>query len=289
METKIIIKSAYKYYDELLQVWNLFLFIEFCSISFCVQRINKNINKYIVYDKDNKYKMMNYELDIVYIFEKTSIVSDSIHKLKKTFGKKLKKISINKNMVETLYCLSCDSCNFFIYLLECAYIDNPQNIINNGIYAEFKKTFWSEDDIEILSNSLEYMKKNIIYCSNDFEDKVTQFIDSKYNYEIFISDKELQRYLTYSCDIKDCDITCLKNDKNIFFCQDCFINKRNTMNLSKEYNLCGIHHNKLYIEEHIKLEHSDTNTCRFVNWNEEFEKIKELNRIEKFIKSASEK
>jgi hypothetical protein len=115
MEPKITIKSAYKYYDENIEVWNLFLYIEFCSMSFCVQRIRKNIDKFIYYNKADFDDMMYCSVDLIYIFEKTNIVADSIYKLKQKFGKKLKKISINKTMAETLKCFSCYSCNFFIY------------------------------------------------------------------------------------------------------------------------------------------------------------------------------
>ena len=116
IEPQITIKSAYKYWHDKLEVWNLFLFIEFCSVSFCVQRTRKNIDKFINDNKDCDFKIIK-SLDIVYIFDNITIVSDSIFQLKKKFGKKLKKMSITKTMEKTLTCLSCYSCNFFIYLL----------------------------------------------------------------------------------------------------------------------------------------------------------------------------
>lgn len=129
-------------------------------------------------------------LDIVYIFDNTNIVSDSIFQLKKKFGKKLKKMSITKTMQYTLTCLSCYSCNFFIYLLECAYIDNPNNITTNGIYAQYQKTFWHENDIETLTNSLEYHKKYIIKNPNDLTEKILNIITKCFtlkNLYLFIS------------------------------------------------------------------------------------------------------
>lgn len=273
---QITIKSAYKYLDEKIEVLNLFLFIEFCSVSFCVQRTRKNIDKFINNNKDCDFKIMSY-LDVVYFFDNPNIVSDSIFQLKKKFGKKLKKISITKTMEKTLTCLSCYSCNFFIYLLECAYIDNPNNIITNGIYAEYQKTFWHENDIETLQNSLEYLEKYVIKNPNDLTEKISKFIDSKYNLKIFNSNKDEDKY-NCLCDIDGCNFKCTFDDYNLFYCYECFLDENNNY-----YNLCNKHHTDDFIKQHIETEHKDTNNCRFIYWNEEFDNHKETLRIKKFI------
>lgn len=295
MKPQIIIKSAYKYYDEIMKVWNLFIFVEFCSVSFCVQRIRKDIDRFIDYGKKKIYDsesikshMFIYEIDKIYIFENINILSKSMYELKKKFNGKLKKIKLsslkNKTIINTLQCLSCYSCNFFIYLLRCAYIDNPQNIIINGIYADYKKVFWNSDDIESLSNALNYWKKYIIYNQADLADKISQFINLKYNNKIFYSNDEFTDYNTNCCDINGCDFTCLKNDVNLFFCQECFSYKQNSQDLNFQYNLCVYHCTEPEIKKHIFSEHKDTNICKFVNWNDELEKIEEETRIKKFNK-----
>lgn len=282
MTSKINIKSAYKYYDNSMELWNLFLFVEFCSISFCIQRVRKNINNFINSYENIEFKTMSY-LDSIYIFENNNLVPKAIFNLKKKFGKNLKKISITKTMIKTLSCFSCYSCNFFINLLECVYVEDPNNIIKNGIYAKYEKQFWKDDDIETLENSLLYQFKRIIYTSDDLINKVCEFVDSKYNYKIFISDKyhEELNYNFYWCDFENCNFQSKKDSSDLFFCKECFLYN------NKSYNLCHSHLNNENICQHLHTEHDDINICNFMNWNNEFEIIEESYRIKKVIKDAN--
>ena len=56
------------------------------------------------------------------------------------------------------------------------------------------------------------------------------------------------------------------------------------------YNLCSCHLNEENIKQHIEIvhTHSDTNNCKFVNWNDELFDSKELVRIEQLLKFTSE-
>ena len=281
------IKTAYKYYDESLEVWNLFLFVELFSLSFCIQRIRKNIDRFVNFNDDDGLNNEMYSpTNIVYIFENNNLVAESIKNLKMYFGKKLKKISINKTMANTSKCISCYSCNFFIYLLGCAYVENPENIITNGIYAKYSKIFRDDNDIETLENSLEYQKKNILYGTKDLTNKISEYINSKYNNKIFYSDENLQDCSNYCCDIEGCKFTSVFDNPDLFFCQDCLLYKT-SYGTNEIYNLCKEHINDKCINEHIFSMHSDINNCKFVNWNDELKSSEESIRIKKFIKCAN--
>ncbi len=190
MEYKI--KSAYKYYDEKMKIWNLFIFVEFCSVYFCIHRFRNDI-KYLTgemkYDDDiDEIQFLKNTIfnnhDVIYIYESNSFINQSILELKKKLIG-IKKQNITKTLYKSIECFSCYSCNFPIYMLSCAYIENSENIIKNGIYADYQKVFWHENDIEILKNTMEYNKKNIITDAESLISKINNLINSSYNKEIF--------------------------------------------------------------------------------------------------------
>jgi hypothetical protein len=90
IKQEIKIKTAYKYYDESLEVWNLFLFVELFSLSFCIQRIRKNIDRFVNFNDDDGLNNEMYSpTNIIYIFENNNNIN------KNSFVKKFNNNTIN--------------------------------------------------------------------------------------------------------------------------------------------------------------------------------------------------
>lgn len=246
--TDITVKHAYTYFDDNNTLYNLFVFIELCSVGFCVHRARKDFNDLI----DTENTTFEVPGDIVYIYKNQNIMSKSIKILQKKFPT-MEKITIDattlENIKTSLSCMSCYSCNNFIYMLTCAYTSNPTNVLENGIYAKYSKKN-SNDDVEYLEKCLENEKELIIKKPIDLFDKIFRLIANNYDSCIFYKISKLV-YVHLHCNYKKhCDDFCyVIGGHQLFFCLNCLINTEKSY-----YTLCDFH----YTEENIKL-HS--NTC----------------------------
>lgn len=285
----MIIKTAYKYYDEDMKLWNLFIFVEFCSIYFCIHRVRKNL-KYLTdetyynidYIESSRNQIFTY--DVVYIYESNDFINESIYELKKNFGKKIRKQNITKTLYKTIRCFACISCNFHLYILSCAYNENSENIIKNGIYADYKKIY-SEDDVQILKDLMEDCEKVIIRDSKSLASKINQLIESKYDFSIFLSQCELEHSRYYcQCDIEDCKVNYFNrcNNENFYICYDCYsgdCGKYETI----YSNLCYLHYNQENIQKHKDIHKNGKINNNYVIWTDEILEHYDRMRIEKMM------
>ncbi len=307
------IKTAYKYFDELTQLWNLFTFIEYCTITFCIQSVRKDytvLTEPKIFDKDvdtNNRILSTYYMfdcckkgfDIVYIFEKNDDVNKSIYELKQNFGKKLLKQHITKTLYKSTECFTCMCCNWFVYMLNETYKINKQNIIDNGIYAKQVIEFGDNKILEKLEDAIDINKK-IITNSNKFVDIVNEYINKKYNDVVFY-DKSDKCEMTICghipnlvyCDIDDCEFNKkLFDGQNMYYCYDCYTNeyiRDNKYNIDDDeeeeekekeqtcYNLCPNH----FTEEHI-CNHKN-GTHKFGLWSNELEEFDNYYRLKKYF------
>jgi len=248
---EIRIKTVYIYYDKIYSIYNMFIFIEYCTIGFCIHRIAKNPK--IFYTKN----MMMTPQDGVftYIFEDITHMSLSIYKLKKTL-KNYKKISFTNNFTKYLDCFSCLSCNYFVYILSIAYDKEYENLIKYGLKYDYSVYALDCDKYKTnLQDCLLTYKTSIIKNINDLTTKISNFIKSKYNINLYYSEPEY--YCDYICNKTGlkCNENNLCND-NIFHCKKCY-------NIT-DYNLCKQHNT---IENRLKhyssINHQNIN--EFIN------------------------
>ncbi len=152
--------SVYKYFDDQTKYYNYFIFLEHCSIHYCIHKFDYTSNWL---SSNNDLELMSQDENVyVYLYENKNIMRSSIYQLKHTFNP-IKKCSITKSLPDFLKCFSCYSCNFIVHMLELAYNENPQNIIDNGIYANYTKIFFNdENEKETLSECIQYEADMII-------------------------------------------------------------------------------------------------------------------------------
>lgn len=117
------VKSVYIYYDETYNAYNMFIFLTYCSVGFCVHRVADEVSKFYwlqqtMYITDGAF---------VYIYEKPEYMAASICSLKKHLA--LKKKNIYKTLPKCIRCFNCFSCNYFV-----AYDAHPENVHTQGIY-----------------------------------------------------------------------------------------------------------------------------------------------------------
>jgi len=185
MNTNIKIKTAYMHYDMKHNIYNMFIFIEFCSIGFCLQRISNDKNTF--YTEGPLYLNNG---NVLYIYEKIEDMNNSIYLLKKELH--VKKIKITQKYSKYIKCFSCYSCNYFVYVLELAYLNEKENLQKYGIYYDFNIKVSKNDEYdENLQKCLAYNDKTIIKTSTDFINKVKSYVQSDYNDELIISNIEI--------------------------------------------------------------------------------------------------
>lgn len=239
------IKTAYSYYDEKNNIYNMFIFIEFCSIGFCIQRVSDNTEIFYI----ENMLMSTYYGAISYIYEDIALIPLSIQKLKQQF-ESIKEIPISNDYKKYISCFSCFSCNYFEYILSLIYNDMSEcdNLIKYGIYYDCKVLAIKRDtELTELQDCLKYREKYIIKNNNDLSEKIQLLISSGYNYDVFSSDPKY--YCDYVC--KTTGNVCREDDlynKNIFHCIDCY----DENNCDDDYSLCKKHNTIENILEHCK-------------------------------------
>jgi len=279
------IKSAYKYFDETTGVWNLFLFIEYCTIYFCLHRCRKHLERFTTnnfigkYDRYDSDKIEINRFDNIYAFETKNDVNKSIYNLKQNFNGKLKKQTITKTLNnKTKAFLQL----FYIKCLGLAFIKNPQNIIQNGLKSDENIIVYEQ--VRSLKEELycEYNKYICVIINRTlFIDAVNRFINDKYD-NIYSSCWDDGNYC---CDIEGCDFES-DIDGEIYFCYNCYMSN-NVYNLTQNenivYNLCLKHLTEENINKHALESHwfCCNKECKFLKWNEEFDNQKLKTRIDR--------
>lgn len=255
MNCDLKIKTAYMHYDTKYNMYNMFIFIEFCSIGFCLQRISDN--KKTFYTED----LTMYDGNITFIYENINDMNMSIYLLKKEL--QVKKIRITQGYSRYIQCFSCFSCNYFVYVLRLAYLNEMENLCKYGIYYDFEiKVFKSDNDNTKLQECLAYHDKRIIKNPDDLWNKIKLYILSGYDDELFVSTIESSNYTCdYVCN--ETNVECGKlfskyYDNNFFHCIECF----NDSGYCK-YSLCKDHLTDKNIKSHCDDEHNGT----LVNFN----------------------
>ena len=251
MENKLKIKSAFTYYDERFSLYNLFIFLEFCGIGFCIQRLAQDPKMFSV-----EYMLMQPSYgNFTYIFTNKDDIPMSIHKLKKLFptGKKRK---ITNKYWKYIDCLACVSCNYFVFLLNLAYEKEPAKLKTHGIYLDFEViAIKGDSEPSKLQESLKYWEKHIIKSPDDFINKINLFVTSNYNFELFEIDTHNTIVCDYVCEQTgfECNCELDRYDKNIFHCMGCIT--QNSINEYFSYSLCREHFTNENIKDHITCEH----------------------------------
>ncbi len=172
------IKSCYIYYDNRVKVYNMFIFLHHYGMAYCIHRITNDINTFFMEDM----LMSEDEGTYVYIYDNinsmtTCFVDIIISKLPGT-----KQIPIVPQIETYIRCFDCYSCNFLIYMLVQAYIEDPYNILNNGVNAKYQKfIFKTDEEPSKLEDTLEDNKEMIVKSNSELFDKITRFITSGYN------------------------------------------------------------------------------------------------------------
>lgn len=298
------IKTAYKYFDEVNKLWNLFTFIEYCSITFCIQSIRKDYTIltepktfHKIFDENEiilaKYYMFDCcekGFDIVYTFESNNDVNKSIYELKQFFGIKLKKQNITKTLYKSSKCFNCMCCNWFIYMLAETYKINKQNIIDNGIYAKQVIEFGKGKNkcLEKLEDAIDKKDPFIVKKDNTLINVINKFINSKYNRNVFydVNHREYSDHIPnyVYCDIKGCECyrpTIIEGQK-MYYCYDCYKSeyiRDNKYNYDTDsdpcYNLCPNH----FTQENIS-NHKDGNH-KFGLWSNELKDFDDYYRLKR--------
>lgn len=171
MNTQIHIKSVYLHYDETFKVYNMFIFVTYCTVGFCIHRIADDVNKFY-------YRHQPMYHSFTYIYEKVEDMSSSIYRLKQTLCVKKKKI--HKELPNYIECFTCFSCNYFVYILSLAFDECPDNIVKYGIYYDYE-TYATKHDTYLTKLSDCLIQSMIITNETDLSDKVVMFIQSGYN------------------------------------------------------------------------------------------------------------
>lgn len=307
------IKTAYKYFDETTQLWNLFIFIKYCSITFCIQSVRKDYTiltepkifsdhfdtNEIILAEYYMFNCCKKGFDIVYTFESNNDVNKSIYELKQFFGKKLKKQNITKTLYKSTKCFNCMCCNWFVYMLAETYKKNKQNIIDNGIYAKQVIEFGKDKILKNLEDAIDIDNNNnkIITNDNKLIDIINKFINSKYNTKIFFDLNDLEYdHIPNNvfCDIEDCEYNTKLKDyeyyikivekiverQNMYYCYDCYKNeyiRDNYYEVEDEpcYNLCPNHFTKENICNHKDGKH------KFALWSNELKDFDDYYRLKR--------
>lgn len=242
------IKTAYMHHDTMYNVYNMFIFIEFCSIGFCLQRISDN--KKTFYTEN----LTMYDGNILFIYENINDMNMSIYLLKKEL--QVKKMTVTQGYARYIRCFSCLSCNYFVYVLRLAYLNEMENLHKYGIYYDFETKVCKFDDYNTkLQECLAYHDKKIIKKPDDLGNKIKLYILSGYDDELFESVIESSKYTCdYVCD--ETNVECGKlfdkyYDNDFFHCIDCFNN-----NHYCKYSLCKEHLTDKNIKIHCDNEHN---------------------------------
>ena len=296
------IKTAYKYFDETTKLWNLFTFIEYCTITFCIQSVRKDYTvltepkTFHKFFDENEIILAEYYMfdcckkgfDIVYTFESNNDVNKSIYELKQFFGKKLKKQNITKTLYKSSKCFNCMCCNWFIYMLAETYKINKQNIIDNGIYAKQVIEFGKNKILEKLEDAIDE-EQFIVKKDNKLIDIINKFINSKYNRNVFydVNHQEYDNHIPNNvfCDIKDCEYnTKIVKEQDMYYCYDCYKNEymrdnyfhiENYEDKQTCYNLCPTHFTEENINNHKDGKH------KFDLWSNELKDFDDYYRLKR--------
>ena len=297
------IKTAYKYFDETTKLWNLFTFIEYCTITFCIQSVRKDYTIltepktfHKIFD-ENEIILAQYYMfdcckkgfDIVYTFESNNDVNKSIYDLKQHFKDKLIKQNITKTLYKSSKCFNCMCCNWFIYMLAESYKINSQNIIDNGIYAKQVIEFGKGKN-KVLEKLEDYIDEEqfIVKKDNKLVDIINKFINSKYNRNVFydINHREYSDHIPNNvyCDVKGCEYnppTILEGQK-MYYCYDCYKSefiRENKYNYDEDsdpcYNLCPNHFTQENINNHKEGTH------KFGLWTKELADFDDYYRLKR--------
>ena len=295
------IKTAYKYFDETTKLWNLFTFIEYCTITFCIQSVRKDYTIltepktfHKIFD-ENEIILKEYYMfdcctkgfDIVYTFESNNDVNKSIYDLKQHFKDKLIKQNITKTLYKSSKCFNCMCCNWFIYMLAESYKINSQNIIDNGIYAKQVIEFGKNKVLEKLEDAIDE-EQFIVKKDNRLVDIINKFINSKYNRNVFydVNHIEYSDHIPNNvyCDVKGCEYNppTILEGQEMYYCYDCYKSesiRENKYNYDEDsdpcYNLCPNHFTQENINNHKEGTH------KFGLWTKELEDFDDYYRLKR--------
>ena len=295
------IKTAYKYFDETTKLWNLFTFIEYCTITSCIQSVRKDYTVltepktfHKIFDENETILAQYYMFDcckkgfdIVYTFESNNDVNKSIYDLKQHFKDKLIKQNITKTLYKSSECFNCMCCNWFIYMLAESYKINSQNIIDNGIYAKQVIEFGENKVLEKLEDAIDE-EQFIVKKDNRLVDIINKFINSKYNRNVFydVNHIEYSDHIPNNvyCDVKGCEYnppTILEGQK-MYYCYDCYKSefiRENKYNYDEDsdpcYNLCPNHFTQENINNHKEGTH------KFGLWTKELADFDDYYRLKR--------
>lgn len=169
----INVKTMYFYYDVKNSVYNMFIFIEYCGVGFCIHRVSKDPNTFYYSNM-----IMNVLHGVfIYIYENITNMSLSIHYLKQKIPT-LKKKSLY-HYDKYLKCIDCFSCNYYMFLLRLAYIYEYDNLQKYGIYYNYKVVALPCDNFEsLLQENLDI--KMVVKHSQDLAEKIFLFISTGY-------------------------------------------------------------------------------------------------------------
>lgn len=176
------IKSCYIYYDKRLKIYNMFIFLHHYGMAYCIHRITNDINIFFVEDM----LLSEDEGTYVYIYDNINSMTTCFIDVIMSRLPGTKQIPVIPQLETYIRCFDCYSCNFWIYMLVQAYIEDPCNILNNGVNAKYEKfIFKTDEEPEKLGDILNYNKEMIVKSNSELFDKITRFIKCGYNVKMF--------------------------------------------------------------------------------------------------------
>ena len=168
------IKSCYLYYDEKYSIYNMFIFLHSCGMAYCIHRTNSNLDYLFI----TTQTMTVYSGSQVYIYDKKCNMSQDVSYLQNLLPT-MKQIPIPAKMIDYINCFDCFSCNYWIYILREAYEDNHDNIITNGVYANFAKAVWKDDPTPVVLQDMhedDDVEDSIVKNNDELATKIKNFI-----------------------------------------------------------------------------------------------------------------